>query len=72
MEEEQQKWLNKLKAAGGSYWKVLTKLAEEVCNVLVHKTLWNEAITYLNIVHEQLGRKIKILATIEGDIMSLY
>ena len=55
----------------GSYWKVLTKLAEQIDNLLANESLWNEAITYLNIGCEQLGRKIKVLTTIEGDIVSL-
>ena len=70
MEEQQQLWLNRLKAVNGSYCKVLTKLAEEMDNLLANQSLWNEAITNLNIGCEQLGRKIKVLTTIEGDIVS--
>ena len=64
MEEEQRKWLDRLKAVRGSHQGVLIKLTKEVDNLLADETLSNEATAHLNIVCEQLEGKMKVYSLI--------
>ena len=49
----------------------MTKLAKEVDDLLADKTSSNEAAACLNVVHEQLKGKMKALANLNGEILSL-
>ena len=49
----------------------IDKAAKEVDNLLADKPLLNEAVACLNVFHEHLEEKMKVLTNLDGEIVGL-
>ena len=70
-EEDQRVKLERLKTVRRAHHGVLTKLAQELEEIMSHSELNNEGISRLKTIHEQLVGKMEVFSNLDSEIVAL-
>ena len=69
--EEQRGKLERLKAVRRGHRGVLTKLTREIEEILSNSELNSEATSHLQVIHEQLEGKMKVISNLDSEIVGI-